>query len=118
MIAFAATLAAAGMAAAFTATLLDQESLALYSVCAAVAGLGFGLILIHYARRRFIDLAQPEGWAVIAPVGIVLGMLGVAASGASCGAACIAWGAPAASVAMFAPEINTRLRTLRRPRLR
>ena len=46
----AGTLTTAGIAAAFVATLIGQESLGLYIVCAVVAAAGLLLMLLHIAR--------------------------------------------------------------------
>ena len=109
----AGTLAIAGIVAAFVATLIEQGSTALYIVCAVVAAAGLALMLLHVARRRSRDAP----WYALAPMAIVVALLGIAASGATCGVACIAWGTPAAAATLAAPDLRTwfsRLRPLRR----
>ena len=111
MTAIAATLTTAGIAAAFVATLIGQDSLSLHIVCAVVAAAGFLLMLLHIARRR----QDSAPWYALAPMAIVVALLGVAASGATCGVACIAWGSPVAGIMLVVPDIrgwfgNRRLR--------
>ena len=98
----AGTLTTAGIAAAFVATLIGQESLGLYIVCAVVAAAGLLLMLLHIARRR----ADSAPWYALAPMAIVVALLGVAASGATCGVACIAWGSPVAAATLVIPDIR------------
>ena len=98
----AATLTAGGIAAAFVATLLSYDSTGLYIVCAAIAAAGLLLMLLHIARRR--QDAAP--WYALAPMAIVVALLGIAASGASCGVACIAWGSPVAAATLVVPDIR------------
>ncbi len=110
----AASLTAAAIAAAFVATLLNHDSTGLYIICSAIAAAGLLLMLLQLARSRRSPAAP---WFALAPMAIVVGLLGVAASGATCGVACISWGAPAAAATLAAPEIRswfTRRRTLRR----
>lgn len=97
-----ATLTTAGIAAAFVATLIGHESLSLYFVCAVVAAAGLSLMLLHVARRR----RDSAPWYALAPMAIVVALLGIAASGATCGVACIAWGSPVAGVMLVVPDIR------------
>ena len=109
----AATLTSGGIAAAFVATLIGHDSTGLYIVCAVVAAAGLLLMLLHVARRR--QDAAP--WYALAPMAIVVGLLGIAASGATCGVACIAWGSPVAAATLALPDLRawlTRKRPLRR----
>ncbi|MCY3734422.1 MAG: hypothetical protein OXG42_09095 [Chloroflexi bacterium] len=109
----AATLTTAGIAAAFVATLIGRESLSLYIVCAVVAAAGLLLMLLHIARRR----RHSAPWYALAPMAIVVALLGIAASGATCGVACIAWGSPVAAATLVIPDIRGwfgRKRPLRR----
>ncbi|MCY3569379.1 MAG: hypothetical protein OXH38_12170 [Chloroflexi bacterium] len=99
----AGTLTAAGIAAAFVATLINQDSTGLYIVCATVAAAGLLLMLLHVARTRRSPAAP---WFALAPMAIVVALLGIAASGATCGVACIAWGTPAAAATLAAPDIR------------
>ena len=99
----AGTLTAGGIAAAFVATLIDQESTGLYIICAVVAAAGLLLMLLHLARTRTSPAAP---WFALAPMAIVVALLGVAASGATCGVACIAWGGPAAALTLAAPDLR------------
>lgn len=98
----AGTLTAGGIAAAFVATLINQESTGLYIICAVIAAAGLLLMLLHLARRQ--QDAAP--WYALAPMAIVVALLSVAATGATCGVACIAWGGPAAAVTLAAPDIR------------
>ncbi len=98
----AGTLTAAGIAAAFVATLIGHDSTGLYIICATIAAAGLLLMLLQIARRR----RDAAPWYALAPMAIVVALLGVAASGASCGVACIAWGGPAAAVTLAAPDIR------------
>ena len=110
---FAGTLTTAGIAAAFVATLIGRDSLSLYIVCAVVAAAGLLLMLLQVARRR----QDSTPWYALAPMAIVVALLGIAASGATCGVACIAWGTPAAAATLAAPDIRgwlTRKRPLKR----
>ena len=99
----AGTLTAAGIAAAFVATLINQESTGLYIVCATVAAAGLLLMLLHVARTRRSPAAP---WFALAPMAIVVSLLGVAASGATCGVACIAWGSPVAAATLAVPDLR------------
>ena len=99
----AATLTVGGIAAAFVATLLNHDSIGLYIICAVVAAAGLALMLLHVARRR--NAAAP--WYALAPMAIVVGLLGVAASGATCGVACIAWGTPVAAATLAVPDLRS-----------
>ena len=105
-------LAVAAVAAAVVAVLLDHASTDLYLGATIAAAVGTALFIIHLIRSR----ADLSAWTAVAPLGVVLGLLGVAASGASCGVACIAVGAPIAGLALCPPNLN--LRRLRRPALR
>ena len=98
----AGTLTTAGIAAAFVATLIGHESLSLYIVCAVVAAAGLLLTLLHVARRR----RDAAPWYALAPMAIVVALLGVAASGATCGVACIAWGSSVAAATLVIPDIR------------
>ena len=98
----AGTLTTGGIAAAFVATLINQDSTGLYIICAAIAAAGLLLMLLHIARRR--QDAAP--WYALAPMAIVVTLLGIAASGATCGVACIAWGTPAAAATLAVPDIR------------
>ncbi len=97
-------LAVASVAAAIVAVLLDQASPNLYLGAAIAAAAGTALFVAHLVRSR-ADLAS---WSAVAPLGVVLGLLGVAASGASCGVACLAIGAPIAGLALAPPNLNLR----------
>lgn len=97
----AGTLTIGGIAAAFVATLIGQDSTGLYIICAAIAAAGLLLMLLHIARRR--DAAP---WYALAPMAIVVTLLGIAASGATCGVACIAWGSPVAAATLAIPDIR------------
>ena len=110
----AGTLTTAGIVAAFVATLIGQDSTGLYIVCAAIAAAGLLLKLLHLARRR----RDPMPWYTLTPMAIVVALLGIAASGATCGVACIAWGTPAAAATLAAPDLRgwlSRRQPLRRP---
>ena len=98
----AATMTTAGIAAAFVATLIGHESLSLYIVCAVVAAAGLLLMLLHIARRR----RDSAPWYALAPMAIVVALLGIAASGATCGVACIAWGSPVAAATLAVPDLR------------
>ena len=113
MTSLAATLTAGGIAAAFVATLIDQDSTALYLVCAVVAAAGLALMLLNVVRQR----RDAAPWYALAPMAIVVTLLGIAASGATCGVACIAWGSPVAAATLAAPDLRSwleRRRPLRR----
>ncbi len=97
----AAALTIAGMASAFVATLIGEASLDLYIGSATAAGAGLALMLLQLARSR-----TESSRNALLPMGIVVALLGVAASGASCGVACIAWGAPAAALTLAAPDLR------------
>ena len=107
----AGSLTAAGIAAAFVATLINRDSTGLYIVCATVAAAGLLLMLLHIARTRRSPAAP---WFALAPMAIVVALLGIAASGATCGVACIAWGTPAAAATLAVPDLRGWL-TCRRP---
>lgn len=98
----AATLTTGGIAAAFVATLLGQDSTGLYIICAVIAAAGLLLMLLHVARRR----RDATPWYALAPMAIVVALLGIAASGATCGVACIAWGSPVAAATLVLPDIR------------
>ncbi len=102
---FAGTLTTAGIAAAFVATLINQDSTGLYIICAVIAAAGLLLMLLQVARTRR-DAAPRYAWYALAPMAIVVALLGIAASGATCGVACIAWGTPAAAATLAAPDIR------------
>ena len=109
----AGTLTTGGIAAAFAATLLGHDSTGLYIICAVIAAAGLLLMLLHIARRR----QDSAPWYALAPMAIVVTLLGIAASGATCGVACIAWGSPAAAATLVIPDIRGwfgRKRPLRR----
>ena len=110
----AGTLTVGGITAAFVATLINQDSTGLYIICAVVAAAGLALMLLHLARSRGHASAP---WYTLAPMAIVVALLGIAASGATCGVACIAWGTPAAAATLAAPDIRnwfSRKRPLKR----
>ncbi len=98
----AGTLTTAGIAAAFVATLIGQESTGLYIICATIAAAGLLLMLLHVARRR----RDAAPWYALAPMAVVVTLLGIAASGATCGVACIAWGSPVAGALLVVPDIR------------
>ena len=97
-------LAVAAVAAAVVAVLLGHASTDLYLGATVAAGVATALFVTHLIRSR----AELSAWAAVAPLGVVLGLLGVAASGASCGVACIAVGAPIAGLALSPPSLNLR----------
>lgn len=99
-----AGLAAAAVAAAIAAVLLGAASTDLYLGAAIAAGAGTALFVGQLIRSR----AELSAWSAVAPLGVMLGLLGVAASGASCGVACLAVGAPVAGLALYMPELNLR----------
>lgn len=99
----AGTLTTAGIAAAFVATLINQDSTGLYIICAVIAAAGLLLMLLQVARTR----RDAAPWYALAPMAIVVALLGIAASGATCGVACIAWGTPAAAATLAAPDIRS-----------
>ena len=101
-------LAAAAVAAALVAVLLGYASTDLYLGATIAAAAATALFVLHLIRTR----ADLSAWTAVAPLGVVLGLLGVAAGGASCGVACIAVGAPIAGLALSPPTLN--LRRLRR----
>lgn len=101
--AIAGSLTVGGISAAFAATLIGQDSTPLYIVCVSVAGAGLLLMLLHVARQRG-DASAP--WYALAPMAIVVALLGIAASGATCGVACIAWGTPAAAATLAVPDLR------------
>ena len=110
----AGTLTVGGITAAFVATLINQDSTSLYIICAVIAAAGLALMLLHLARSRGHASAP---WYALAPMAIVVALLGIAASGATCGVACIAWGTPAAAATLAAPDIRnwfSRKRPLKR----
>ena len=97
-------LAVAAVAAAVVAVLLGHASTDLYLGATIAAAGATALFVVHLIRSR----AELSAWAAVAPLGVVLGLLGVAASGASCGVACIAVGAPIAGLALSPPSLNLR----------
>lgn len=104
---FAAALTVAAIASAFVATLVGQESNALYVGCAVAAGVGLLFMAWHLLRQRQgRSMTNVSAWASLAPMAIVVSLLGIAASGASCGVACIAWGTPAAAAAALLPDLR------------
>lgn len=102
-------LAAGAVVAAIAAVLVGAASDTLYLGALIAAASGAALYAAHLLFCR-ADLAS---WAAAAPLGVVVGLLGVAASGASCGVACLAIGAPVASIGLIAPDFEI-LRRLRR----
>ncbi len=100
----AGALTVGGIAAAFVATLINQDSTGLYIICAVIAAAGLALMLLHVARSRGATSAP---WYALTPMAIVVALLGIAASGATCGVACIAWGTPAAAATLAAPDIRS-----------
>jgi len=110
----AGSLTVGGIVAAFVATLINQDSTGLYIVCAVLAAAGLALMLLLAVRRRQ-DPSIPR--YALAPMAIVVALLGIAASGATCGVACIAWGTPAAAATLAAPDVRgwvSRKRPLKR----
>lgn len=97
----AGALAIAAMAAALTAILAGAAGTPLYIGAAIAAGIALVLAAAHLLPKR----SSPEAWAAIAPLAIIAGLLGVAASGASCGVACVAAAGPAAAATLFLPDL-------------
>ena len=103
----AGVLAGAAVASAVVAVLVGEASTGLYLGAVIAAALATALFVGHLLWSR----AEWSAWGAIAPLGVVVGLLGVAASGASCGVACLAIGAPVASVGLFLPDLSfSRLR--------
>ena len=84
--------------------LVGAASTNLYLGAALAAAVGTALVVVQLLRSR----ADRSAWSAAAPLGVVLGLLGVAASGASCGVACLAIGAPIAGLSLFAPDLHLR----------
>ncbi len=103
----AGVLAGAAVASAVVAVLVGAASTGLYLGAVIAAALATALFVGHLLWSR----AGWTAWGAVAPLGVVVGLLGVAASGASCGVACLAIGAPIASVGLFLPDLSlSRLR--------
>ena len=100
----AGALAVTSVVAAVVAVLLGHASTDLYLGATIAAAVATALFVTHLIRAR----ADLSAWTAVAPLGVVLGLLGVAASGASCGVACIAVGAPIAGLALSPPTLNLR----------
>ncbi len=110
----AGSLTVGGIAAAFVATLINQDSTGLYIICAVIAAAGLALMLLHVAKSRGGSRgAASAPWYALTPMAIVVALLGIAASGATCGVACIAWGTPAAAATLAAPDIRNWLSSKR-----
>ena len=95
-------LAVAAMAAALVAILAGEATTALY----IGAAIGAGAALLLAAAHLLANRGGAEAWSAIAPLAIITGLLGVAASSASCGAACVAAAGPAAAMTLFLPDIS------------
>ena len=104
-------LAVAAMSAALIAVLAGEATTPLYIGAAIAAGAALLLAAVHLLANR----AGIDAWATAAPLAIITALLGVAASGASCGVACIAAAGPAAAVALTLPDLS---RTWNRAALR
>ena len=105
----AGVLAGAAVASAVVAVLVGEASTGLYLGAVIAAALATALFVGQLLWSR----AEWRAWGAVAPLGIVVGVLGVAASGASCGVACLAIGAPVASVGLLVPDLSlSRLRRL------
>ena len=105
-------LAVAAMAAVVAAILAGEATIPFYVGAAIAAGAALLLAAAHLLARR----AGTEAWGALAPLAIIAALLGVAASGASCGTACAAAAGPAAAATLLLPDLS-RLRhraTLRR----
>lgn len=98
----AGTLAIAAMAAALVAILAGEATTPLYIGVAIAAGTALALAIVHLLAKRSI----PEAWTALAPLAIITGLLGVAATGASCGVACVAAAGPAAAATLFLPDLE------------
>ena len=94
-------LAVAAMAAALVAILAGEATTPLYIGAAIAAGTAFALAIAHLLAKR----SGAEAWAALAPLAIITGLLGVAASGANCGVACVAAAGPAAAATLFLPDL-------------
>ena len=98
----AGVFAAAAVASAVVAVLVGAASTGLYLGAVIAATLATALLVGHLLWSR----AEWTAWGAVAPLGVVVGLLGVAASGASCGVACLAIGAPIASIGLFLPDLS------------
>ena len=98
----AGVLAGAAVASAVVAVLVGEASTGLYLGAVIAAALATALFVGQLLWSR----AEWRAWGAVAPLGVVVGLLGVAASGASCGVACLAIGAPVASVGLLVPDLN------------
>ena len=97
----AGTLAIAAMAVALVAILAGEATTPLYIGAAIAAGTALALAIAHLLAKR----SSPEAWTAVAPLAIITGLLGVAATGASCGVACVAAAGPAAAATLFLPVL-------------
>lgn len=97
----AATLAIGAMAAALAAILAGEATTPLYIGAAITAGTALALATAHLLAKR----SSPGAWTALAPLAIITGLLGVAATGASCGVACVAAAGPAAAATLFLPDL-------------
>jgi len=95
-------LAVAAMAAVVAAILAGEATIPLYIGAAIAAGAALLLAAGHLLARR----AGTEAWAAVAPLAIIAALLGVAASGASCGTACAAAAGPAAATTLLLPDLS------------
>ena len=98
----AGALAIAAISAALIAVLAGQATTPLYIATAIAAATALLLAATHLLATR----AAPEAWSAAAPLAIITALLSVAATGASCGAACIAAAGPTAAVALTLPDIS------------
>ena len=98
----AATLAIGAMAVALAAILAGEATIPLYIGAAIAAGTALALATAHLLAKR----SSPEAWAALAPLAIITGLLGVAATGASCGVACVAAAGPAAAATLLLPDLS------------
>ena len=94
-------LAAAAMTAVIIAILAGEATTPLYIGAAIAAGAALLLGIAHLLSNR----AGAEAWAAVAPLAVITALLGVAASGASCGTACAAAAGPAAAATLFLPDL-------------
>lgn len=95
------TLAIAAITAALVAILAGEATTPLYIGAAIAAGTALALATAHLLAKR----SSPETWTTLAPLAIITGLLGVAATGASCGVACVAAAGPAAAATLFLPDL-------------
>ena len=95
-------LAAASMTAVIVAILAGEATTPLYIGAAIAAGAALLLGAAHLLANR----AGTEAWTAVAPLAVITALLGVAASGASCGTACAAAAGPAAAATLFLPDLH------------